>query len=57
MTDKFVHRLNIEHFRTLLAGLLDGQTRQQVQKLLDEELAKDQLPMDEDGHRPPETEA
>lgn len=47
MTEKFVHRQNIQHFRRLLAETKDDHTRKIIRGLLDEECAKDEPPPDE----------
>lgn len=41
MTHGFVRRQNIERFRKMLAAATDEPTRALVQKLLDEEVAKE----------------
>ncbi len=40
MTERFVGRQNIEHYRRVLSDNPDEETRRIVQALLDEELAK-----------------
>jgi len=40
MTDQFVHRQNLEHFRKLLAETTDVEKRKQLLMLLSEEEAK-----------------
>ena len=41
--EQFVHRENLQRLRRLLAETADEPQRQQIQKLLAEEEAKDQL--------------
>ena len=54
MTDRFIHRQNIERFRHLLTKAKDGQVRDTIQQLLDEELAKDNPQQQQAGTgRPP----
>jgi hypothetical protein len=53
MTDRFIHRQNIQRFRHLLAEAKDGQVRDTIQQLLNEELAKDNPQQQADGGRPP----
>lgn len=38
--DRFIHRLNIEHYEKLLERTTDEAERQRILKLLDEERAK-----------------
>ncbi|WP_164488355.1 hypothetical protein [Pseudolabrys sp. Root1462] len=42
--DKFVHRANLERFRRLLAQTTDEERRRQLERLIAEEEAKDDLP-------------
>lgn len=48
MTDQFVHRQNLEHFRKLLAETTDIEKRKQILMLLSEEEAKKAPPA---GHK------
>lgn len=41
---EFIARANIEKYRTLLAGPLDAATREEVERLLSEELANQPRP-------------
>lgn len=54
MTEKYVHRKNIEHFRKLLAETLDPASRAMIEKLLAEETAKDEIPLNDCGPSPPD---
>ncbi|MGZ3273272.1 MAG: hypothetical protein ACXU82_13010 [Caulobacteraceae bacterium] len=56
MTDRFVHRQNIERFRHLLAETQDESVRDRIQQLLDEELAKDDPPPTARREPPPESQ-
>ena len=56
MTEKFVHRKNIEHFRKLLAESSDPTSRAMIQKLLDEETAKDEILVGDGGRPQPDDE-
>jgi len=40
----FIHRKNLEHYRTLLAQTTDEAQRRMLLKLLEEERAKDKAP-------------
>ena len=53
MTDRFIHRQNIERFRHMLAEAKYGEVRETIQQLLDEELAKDNSPPTADRRLPP----